>query len=57
MAEQLGSYSYRTVKNILSAAQDCLPFDTPAPRATPPLAHAKIRGACYYAASEAETEC
>ena len=57
-AEQLRSYSYRTVKNILSSAQDRLPFDTPGPRATPPTrVHANIRGARYYAASEEETEC
>jgi transposase len=45
-ALQLESYSYRTVRNILSAAQDRLPLDTaetgPAPH------HANIRGAAYY---------
>ena len=57
-AEQLRSYSYRTVKNILSSAQDRLSFDMPGPRATPPTrVHANIRGARYYAASEEETEC
>jgi len=55
-AEQLRSYSYRTVKNILSSAQDRLPLDEA--RSTPPTpVHANIRGASYYAAAEEETEC
>jgi transposase len=54
-AELLRSYSYRTVKNILAAAQDRLPFeDESSVPATP--SHANIRGARYYAAEE-ETEC
>lgn len=55
-AELLRSYSYRTVKNILSSAQDRLPFaDEPSGHdPTPP--HDNIRGADYYAASE-ENEC
>jgi transposase len=55
-AEHLRSYSYRTVKNILSSAQDRLPLDNhpTAEKATP--AHDNIRGAHYYAAAE-EDEC
>jgi hypothetical protein len=55
-AELLRSYSYRTVKNILSSAQDRLPFDaeTSGHATTPP--HDNIRGAGYYAARE-ENEC
>jgi transposase len=57
-AEQLRSYSYRTVKNILSSAQDRLPFDEQETRSTPPTpVHANIRGASYYAAAAEETEC
>jgi transposase len=57
-AEHLRSYSYRTVKNILSSAQDRLPFDEKEPRSIPPTpVHANIRGASYYAAAEEETEC
>jgi hypothetical protein len=58
-AGQLRSHSYRTVKNILSSAQDRLPLDEPAVQATPPTpVHANIRGASYYAtAAEEETEC
>lgn len=55
-AEHLRSYSYRTVKNILSSAQDRLPLhDQPAAeKAT--VAHDNVRGALYYAA-EQEDEC
>jgi transposase len=54
-AEYLRSYSYRTVKNILSSAQDRLPFeDEVAIEATP--VHDNIRGAQYYAATK-EDEC
>ncbi len=57
-AEHLRSYSYRTVKNILSSAQDRLPFDESETQCTPPTpVHANIRGASYYAAKEEETEC
>jgi len=56
-AEQLRSYSYRTVKNILSSGQDRLPFDDPDTPSTPTPVHANIRGASYYAAKEEETEC
>jgi transposase len=53
-AEYLRSYSYRTVKNILAAAQDRLPLgdDSAADEATP--AHDNIRGAHYYAAAQEE---
>jgi transposase len=54
-AEHLRSYSYRTVKNILSSAQDRLSFeDKTVSNATP--AHDNIRGADYYAATQ-EDEC
>lgn len=53
-AEQLRSYSYRTVKNILASAQDRLPFEDQPSVPTP--SHANIRGADYYAAAE-ENEC
>ncbi len=54
-AEQLRSYSYRTVKNILAAAQDRLPFEAgPSDAAT--STHENIRGAEYYAAAK-EDEC
>jgi transposase len=54
-AEHLRSYSYRTLKNILSSAQDRLPFDGQDARSTPPTpVHANIRGADYYAAQEEE---
>jgi transposase len=57
-AEHLRSASYRTVKNILSSAQDRLPFDEQESRSTPPTpVHANIRGASYYAAAEEESEC
>jgi transposase len=57
-AEHLRSYSYRTVKNILSSAQDRLPFDEQEPRSTPPTPHhANIRGSDYYAAAAQEEEC
>ncbi len=58
-AEHLRSASYRTMQNILSSAQDRLPFDEPEPRSPPPTpVHANIRGASYYAAAaEEETEC
>jgi transposase len=58
-AKHLRSYSYRTVKNILSSAQDRLPFDEPAVQSTSPTpVHANIRGASYYAATaEEEIEC
>ena len=54
-AEGLRSYNYKTVKNILSAGMDRLPFERegPAPRPTP--LHDNIRGADYYAGKE--TEC
>ena len=39
---------YRTIQNILAAAQDRLPLAAP-PEATPTPMHANIRGATYYA--------
>jgi len=51
-AERLHSYSYRTVKNILTSSQDRLPFedDSHTDVATP--LHTNIRGAQYYGATE-----
>ena len=54
-ALHLQSYSYRTVKNILSSAQDRLPFgDTETP---PTPHHDNIRGAAYYADPEETHSC
>jgi transposase len=55
-AEHLRSYSYRTVKNILTSAQDRLPFTHEPSGDDPTPTHDNIRGAGYYAASE-ENEC
>ena len=55
-AEHLRSYSYRTVKNILSSAQDRLPFEEETQDPGPTPVHDNIRGAGYFAATE-ETEC
>jgi transposase len=57
-AEHLRSYSYRTVKNVLSSSRDRLPFDDQeeATSSSTPV-HANIRGASYYAAAEEEIEC
>jgi hypothetical protein len=55
-AEQLRSYSYRTVKNILASAQDRLPFEDEPAALAPTPSHENIRGAHYYAAEE-ENEC
>jgi hypothetical protein len=47
-AEQLRSYSYRTVDNILRHGQDRVPLpDAEAPRRVLPF-HSNIRGAAYY---------
>lgn len=54
-AEHLRSYSYRTVKNILSAAQDRLPL-ADEPSDAPTRTHDNIRGAAYYDAAQ-EDEC
>ena len=56
-AEHLRSYSYRTVKNILSSAQDRLPFEKETQGPAPTPVHDNIRGASYYAAAEEENEC
>jgi hypothetical protein len=53
-AEHLRSYSYRTVKNILSSAQDRLPFEQENPSVPATPVHDNIRGADYYAAHEEE---
>ncbi len=54
-AVALGSYRYRTVKNILASAQDRLPLDAPA-AATPTPTHANIRGAAYYGATRPQED-
>ncbi len=51
-AELLRSFSYRTVKNILTAAQDRLPFEAEPAALSPTPSHKNIRGAHYYAAEE-----
>lgn len=53
-AEHLRSYSYSTVKNILSSGQDRLRFEeeSSSPRTIP--MHDNIRGADYYARKEVE---
>jgi transposase len=50
-ALHLRSYSYRTVKNILSAGTDRLPLQTETPAPAAP-SHENIRGAAYYATQE-----
>ncbi len=45
--------SYKTVKNILRARMDSLPFDQPTPAPRLP-AHENIRGAAYFAGKEDE---
>jgi len=54
-AEHLQSYSYRTVKNILSSAQDRLAFESETPDIPATPVHNNIRGAEYYAAHEEES--
>ena len=56
-AEQLRSYSYRTVKNILASAQDRLPFEADSPAPPPSPSHQNIRGAEYYAAAKEKDKC
>lgn len=51
-AEQLGSLSYRTVKNILRAGVDRLPVEAETARPGPAPIHPNIRGATYYAGEE-----
>jgi hypothetical protein len=52
-ALHLGSYSYRTVKNILAAGTDRLPLEEEV--LTPPPNHENVRGADYY--TEREISC
>jgi len=47
-ADKLRSYSYRTIRNILSAGMDHLPLDEE-PALPPTPEHDNIRGADYYA--------
>ena len=51
----LGSYRFRTVRNILAAGQDRLPLEPPA-ETNPTPTHANIRGADYYAAATREED-
>jgi transposase len=55
-AEHLRAYDYRTVKNILTSAQDRLPFDDDAAATNVTPTHDNIRGEDYYAATK-EQEC
>ena len=54
-AVALGSYRYRTVENILAAAQDRLPLEAP-DDAIPTPTHANIRGATYYRTTHSEED-
>ncbi len=54
-AERLRSYSYTTIKNILSSGADRLPLEEDSSSPDPTPHHANIRGAAYYA--EKEIEC
>ena len=54
-AERLRSYSYRTLKNILSSGTDRLALEEDSSSPSPTPHHANIRGAAYYA--EKEIEC
>ena len=47
-AERLRAESYKTVKNILAAGLDALPFDEPAEAVSTLPTHDNIRGAGYY---------
>jgi transposase len=51
-AEGLRSYSYRTIKNILSSGADRLPLEAESSPPKPTPHHANIRGAGYYTVKE-----
>jgi transposase len=51
-AEKLGSYGYRTVKNILSSGLDRIPLEQET-ESSPSPEHDNIRGAAHYAGGEA----
>lgn len=53
-SESLRSYSYTTIKNILSSGADRLPLEEESSSPEPTPHHANIRGADYYAAKEIE---
>ena len=53
-AERLRSYSYTTIKNILSSGADRLPLEEESEAPDPTPHHDNIRGAAYYAAKEIE---
>ena len=52
--ESLRSYSYTTVKNILSSGADRLSLEEESQAPNPTPHHANIRGAAYYAPKEIE---
>lgn len=51
-AEHLGSFGYRTVKNILAAGLDQVPFEESTGCSEPLASHENVRGAQYYATQE-----
>jgi transposase len=55
-AEHLRSFSYRTVNNILTSAQDRLPLEVEVPAKEATRTHDNIRGGFYYAGTK-EHEC
>jgi len=55
-AEQLRSYSYRTVKNILASSQDRVALEEE-PTTAATTTHDNIRGGSYYAVVSKEHEC
>lgn len=58
-AAHLRSYSYRTIKNILSSGFDQLPLPSPENTPTPPACpeHDNIRGPNYYTLEEEDSPC
>ena len=53
-SESLRSYSYRTIKNILSSGADRLLLEEESQAPDPTPHHDNIRGAAYYAQKEIE---
>jgi transposase len=56
-ASHLRSYSYSTVRNILSSAQDRLPIDDATTAEDATVTHDNIRGGAYYNHRNKEHEC
>jgi len=56
-ASHLRSYSYNTVRNILSSAQDRLPLQESTTAEGATTTHDNIRGGDYYDATTKEHEC